>query len=68
MMCAGTLVQFGIGRLVVGEAENFSGNLPFLRTHGVEVVVLDDPQCTELMSRFIRTRPELWFEDIAGND
>ncbi len=66
MMCAGTIVQFGIKRVVVGEARNFPGNPDFLRSHGVEVVLLDDPECIELMSRFIREHPELWDEDIAG--
>lgn len=68
MMCAGTVVQFGIRRVVVGEAANFAGNPEFLRRHGVEVVILDDPACRELMARFIRERPELWNEDIAGRD
>ena len=66
MMCAGTIVQFGIGRVVIGEAQNFPGNIALLRAHGVDVSVLDDPGCIELMSRFIRERPELWDEDIAG--
>jgi len=65
MMCAGTAVQFGIKKIVVGEAENFAGNIAFLRSHGIEVVVLDDPRCKALMREFIRLRPELWFEDIA---
>jgi cytosine deaminase len=68
MMCSGTVLQFGIPRVVVGEAKNFPGNLDFLRSHGVEVVLLDDPECIELMARFIRERPELWDEDIAGRD
>ena len=68
MMCAGTIVQFGVKRVVVGEARNFSGNPEFLRQHGVEVVLLDDADCIELMSRFIREKPELWDEDIAGRD
>ena len=68
MMCAGTIVQFGIRRVVVGEAENFPGNAEFLRAHGVEVVLLDDAQCKALMARFIAERPDLWFEDIAGNE
>ena len=68
MMCAGTIVQFGIRRVVVGEAKNFPGNPEFLHEHGVEVTLLDDPQCIELMTRFIGERPDLWFEDIAGND
>jgi cytosine deaminase len=66
MMCAGTVVQFGVKRVVIGEARNFPGNPDFLRAHGVEVLLLDDADCIELMSRFIRERPELWDEDIAG--
>ena len=68
MMCAGTIVQFGIPRVVVGEARSFAGNVDFLRERGVEVLVLDDPECIELMSKFIDERPDLWFEDIAGNE
>ena len=66
MMCAGTIVQFGIARVVVGEDRTFRGNLEFLRQHGVEVTLLDDPQCAALMRRFQSERPELWDEDIAG--
>ncbi len=65
MMCAGTIVQFGIPRVVVGEAVNFPGNADFLRAHGVEVVVADDADCIALMQRFIAEKPELWAEDIA---
>jgi creatinine deaminase len=68
MMCAGTVVQFGIGRVVVGEDQSFPGNIAFLREHGVEVVLADDAQCTELMQRFIREQPTLWYEDIAGRE
>lgn len=68
MMCAGTVVQFGVRRVVIGEDRNFPGNPDFLRKHGVEVVLLDDKECIELMSRFIRERPELWDEDIAGRN
>ncbi|NVJ70443.1 MAG: nucleoside deaminase [Alphaproteobacteria bacterium] len=68
MMCAGTVVQFGIPRVVVGEAKNFHGNEAFLKENGVEVTRLDDPACTELMARFIREKPAVWDEDIAGND
>lgn len=66
MMCAGTIVQFGVRRVVIGEARNFPGNPEFLRLHGVEVLQLDDAECIDLMARFIRERPELWDEDIAG--
>jgi cytosine/creatinine deaminase len=65
MMCSGTIVQFNIPRVVIGENANFGGNEEFLRQRGVEVIVLDDPKCTELMGRFIRERPDIWNEDIG---
>ena len=68
MMCTGTILQFGIPRVVIGEAQNFPGNLDFLRDKGVKVTVLDDPDCINLMSGFIEEHPELWFEDIAGKE
>ena len=64
MMCAGTIVQFAIPRVVIGEDRNFAGNADFLRQRGVEVIVADDPDCIALMARFIREKPELWHEDI----
>lgn len=68
MMCSGTILQFGIPRVVVGEDVNFPGNLEFLRQHGVEVRLLGDERCIELMSRFIREKPDVWDEDIAGRE
>ena len=65
MMCAGTIVQFGIPRVVIAENVTFGGNEEFLRERGVEVIVADDPDCIALMTRFIEERPELWAEDIA---
>jgi creatinine deaminase len=65
MMCAGTIVQFKIPRVVVGEEQTFAGNAAFLRRRGVEVVLLDDTKCVELMRAFIRLRPQDWNEDIA---
>ncbi len=65
MMCAGTILQFGIQRVVVGEDRNFAGNLGFLSERGVLVALLQDPDCIELMGRFIRAHPDLWNEDIA---
>ena len=65
MMCSGTIVQFGIPRVVVGENTTFGGNEEFLREHGVEVVIADDRDCIALMEKFIREKPELWAEDIA---
>jgi cytosine deaminase len=65
MMCAGTIVQFKIPRVVIGDDNNFSGNIDFLRGRGVEVVVVQSRRCVELMRRFIEEKPELWNEDIA---
>tara|TARA_B100000886_G_C20015378_1_gene323636 strand:- start:10 stop:459 length:450 start_codon:yes stop_codon:yes gene_type:complete len=65
MMCSGTIVQFGIPRVVVGENTTFGGNEDFLRAHGVEVVIADDQDCVALMDKFICEKPELWAEDIA---
>jgi cytosine deaminase len=66
MMCAGTVLQFGVRRVVVGEDRNFRGNIGFLRSHAVEVRLIDDADCVALMKRFIAEHPELWDEDIAG--
>ena len=68
MMCAGTIVQLGIPRVVIGEHASFPGNIDFLREHGVEVELLDDPQCSALMGKFIQEQPDLWQEDIAGRE
>lgn len=65
MMCAGTIVQFGIPRVVIAENTTFGGNEAFLRDRGVAVVVAHDPDCIALMRRFIAERPGLWAEDIA---
>ncbi|OED39810.1 tRNA-specific adenosine deaminase [Chromatiales bacterium (ex Bugula neritina AB1)] len=65
MMCTGTIIQFGIPRVVIGENQTFGGNEDFLRSRGVEVIVADDTDCIELMTTFIREKPELWAEDIA---
>ena len=65
MMCSGTIVQFGIPRVVIAENTTFGGNEDFLRERGVEVIVADDPDCIALMTQFIQEKPELWAEDIA---
>lgn len=63
--CSGLVRQFGISRVVVGEAETFHGGHDWLAQHGVEVIVLDDPECTALMRDFITAHPALWHEDIG---
>jgi len=65
MMCSGTIIQFGIERVVIGEDKNFAGNPQFLRDHRVEIVIADDPDCIALMKKFIAEKPELWLEDIS---
>ena len=65
MMCSGTIVQFGIPRVVVGDNINFGGNEEFLRSRGIEVIVINDSGCIALMQKFIEEKPELWNEDIA---
>ena len=65
MMCAGTIVQFGIPAVVILENRNFGGNEDFLRANGVALAIVDDRRCIDLMGRFIAERPELWLEDIA---
>jgi cytosine deaminase len=63
--CSGLVRQFGISRVVVGEAETFHGGHDWLAEHGVEIVLLDDPECTALMRDFIKDNPALWNEDIG---
>ena len=65
MMCTGTIIQFGISRVIIGENRSFAGNEDFLRSRGVAVAVLDDPACIALMQRFQREKPAVWAEDIG---
>jgi cytosine deaminase len=63
--CSGLVRQFNIGAVVIGEATNFHGGHEWLEELGVEIIVLDDPACTRLLSTFIHDHPELWSEDIG---
>ena len=65
MMCSGTIVQFKIKKVVIGENKNFKGNIPFLEEHGVEVQILNDEETVNLMTNFVNDNPELWNEDIS---
>lgn len=65
MMCTGTIIQFGIPRVVIGENTTFGGNEALLEERGVEVIITNDPDCIALMTRFIEEKPQLWNEDIA---
>ncbi|MFE0354166.1 nucleoside deaminase [Streptomyces nigra] len=63
--CSGLVRQFGIGRVVIGEAVTFSGGHEWLAEHGVEILLLDDPECVALMRDFVARHPDLWNEDIG---
>lgn len=64
-LCSGAVVQFNIKKVIVGESRTFPGGPDFMRSHGVEVIDMDDPECAELMRRFIAEKPQLWNEDIG---
>jgi cytosine/creatinine deaminase len=64
-MCSGTILLYRIPRVVVGENRTFMGEEALLRSRGVEVTVLQDETCQELMRRFIADKPQLWNEDIG---
>ncbi|MEV6112490.1 nucleoside deaminase [Streptomyces sp. NPDC052109] len=63
--CSGLVRQFGISRVVIGEATTFHGGHDWLAAHGVEIVVLEDPGCVGVMRAFVEDNPELWNEDIG---
>ena len=64
-MCSGAVLLYKIPRVVVGENRTFQGPEDYLRSRGVQIEVADNAECVELMREFIRTRPELWNEDIG---
>jgi len=65
-MCTGAILLFQIPRVVVGEAQTFAGDLPFLADRGVEIVLLDDEGCMAAMQEFQTRYPQIWSEDIGG--
>ena len=64
-MCSGTILLYGIPKVYIGENETFHGAEELLKNNGVEVVVMNNAECIQLMEDFIRERPELWNEDIG---
>lgn len=64
-MCSGTILLYGIPKVIVGENRTFMGEEEYLRSKGVEVEVVNDEQCFSLMQKFIQEKPELWNEDIG---
>lgn len=64
-MCTGAILLYGIPKVVIGENKTFMGAEDLLRSHGVEVIVLNDAECIKLMKDFIKDKPNLWNEDIG---
>jgi cytosine deaminase len=65
VMCTGTALLYRIPRVIVGENQNFMGAEDLFRHHGVNVTVVQDPECVQIMREFIRDHPDLWNEDIG---
>ncbi len=64
-MCSGAILLYKIPKVVVGENVTFKGPEEYVRSRGVEVEVLNDPECIQMMQDFIAQNPELWNEDIG---
>ncbi|MCH8537270.1 MAG: nucleoside deaminase [Alkalimonas sp.] len=64
-MCSGTALLYGIPKIIVGENKNFQGPEAYVRSRGVELTILNDHDCIDMMNQFIHNQPELWFEDIG---
>jgi len=64
-MCSGAALLYGIPKIVVGENRNFQGPETYVRSRGVELIIIDDEECISMMEEFINNRPELWNEDIG---
>jgi cytosine deaminase len=65
-MCSGAVLLYGIPRVVIGENSTLRGPEDYLRSRGVEVEVVDDSRCVELMDAFAAANPDLWQEDIGN--
>jgi cytosine/creatinine deaminase len=65
-MCSGTALLYKIPKIVIGEHQTFQGPEDYVRSRGVELEILDDAACIQLMRDFIAARPELWNEDIGA--
>lgn len=63
--CSGLIVQFQIGKVLVGESRTFQGGIDWLRERGVEVIDLDSQECISLLTTFIQAHPDVWDEDIG---
>lgn len=64
-MCTGAILLYGIPKVIIGENRTYLGAEELLMQHGVEVVVLNDTECIQMMEQFIKANPGLWNEDIG---
>lgn len=64
-MCSGAILLYKIPEVVIGENKTFKGPEDYLRSRGVELEILNDSECIQLMQRFIKENPDLWNEDIG---
>lgn len=64
-MCSGTALLYRIPKIVIGENRTFQGPEDYVLSRGVTLEIIDDPECVKLMDEFIRSKPELWSEDIG---
>ncbi len=64
-MCSGTALLYNIPRVVIGENRTFQGPEDYVRSRGVELTIVDNAECIQLMEAFIAAHPELWNEDIG---
>ena len=64
-MCTGAILLYGIPKVVIGENSTFTGSEDLLKKNGIEVIVLNDQDCIDMMQSFIQEKPELWNEDIG---
>lgn len=64
-MCSGTILLYGIPKVVIGENSTFMGEENHLKSKGVKIVMMDNQECKDIMQKFISEKPELWNEDIG---
>jgi cytosine deaminase len=63
--CSGLIIQFKIGKVIVGESVNFQGGIDWLKEKGVEVIDLNSQECIDMLSSYIEKNPKIWNEDIG---
>lgn len=64
-MCAGTALLYKIPKIIIAENQHFQGHPDYLKSRGIELEILDDPECIALMAKFVAEKPALWNEDIG---